>query len=545
MNSENKKIRVSDIALSLEEAGDLNASLKRLAAKKLGVHGSILEDLTVIRRSLDSRHRQPRWVYVIDMSMPTKLAESVLENGKAQAIKETVDTRWLLKKKPEGPRPVIVGAGPAGLLAALTLTEAGWPPLILERGAKVEDRAKHVSTLYARGQLNEDSNVCFGEGGAGTFSDGKLYTRVNDPRVDRVMRTFIENGADPDIRIDGRPHLGTDRLVGLLKNIRANLEAAGAIIRFDTALEDFEITDGILKAITLRDGERIEVGPTVLATGHSARNIWDRLLAAKLPLISRPFAVGFRVEHPQPMINRMRYGTAAALDVLPAADYRLTYNDKKGEGRGVYSFCMCPGGVVVPTPTQTGELCINGMSHASRSGRYANSALVVTVTPEDYSKAGFEGTLAGAQFQEYIEKKAFIAGGGAYTAPASRLTDYVDGKLSADLGQTSYRRGLLPSNLEELYPASINEALKRALGTFDRKLKGFVTEEATLIGVETRTSSPIRVPRGEDLQAEGAKQLYPAGEGMGFGGGIVSAAVDGIRAAEAILEQNGAIQTKT
>lgn len=533
-------VRIRELALPIEDASAADRPLRQLVASRLGVDAASLPDLKVVRRALDARHRALRYVYTVEVEIEATLAERLVRAGRTEPVRRVERYRWKLASKPDGPRPVVIGAGPAGLFAAVALADAGWPAVVIERGRKVEERARDVSKLYARGLLDTDSNVCYGEGGAGAFSDGKLYTRVNDPRVERVMEELVARGANPEIRIDNRPHLGTDKLVVLLRSIREHLEAMGTTFRFSTAVDQFEVKDGGLQAILLRDGERIETSHVVLATGHSARTIWRRLLESGLPLESRPFAVGFRVEHSQSLINRLRYGASANRGILPAADYRLTYNERGTTGRGVYSFCMCPGGVVVPTPTVRDELCINGMSHASRSGRFANSALVVTVTPEDYATAGHNGVLGGVAFQQAAERTAYEMGGGAYVAPAQRLTDYFAGRPTSKLGQTSYRRGLWPAELEAIYPEAVNSALRRAITSFDRKMRGFLTDDATIIGVETRTSSPVRVPRAEDLEALGASGLYPAGEGVGYGGGIISSAVDGMRVAEAILEQVGA-----
>ena len=541
MSSESGQVvRVREVAIPIEDALEPEPPLRQLVAMRLGLAPGTLPPVHVVRRALDARHRALRYVYTVELELETSLADKLIRAGRTEPARRVERYTHVLPQKPDGPRPVIVGSGPAGLVAAMSLAEAGWAPLIIERGRSVDKRGKDVSKLYARGVLDTDSNVCFGEGGAGTYSDGKLYTRVNDPRVERIMETLVNMGADPDIRVDHRPHLGTDRLVALLRNVRAHLESLGATFRFSTAVDDFVVENGTLRALTLRDGERVEVNQVVLGTGHSARQVWRRLLDAGLPLEVRPFAVGFRVEHPQTLINRLRYGVTANKGILPAADYRLTYNERGTTGRGVYSFCMCPGGVVVPTPTQSGELCVNGMSHASRSGKYANSALVVTVSPDDYAAAGHEGVMAGVEFQQAAERKAFEVGGGGFVAPAARLSDYFAGTTSSTLPKSSFRRGLHCGNLDHLFPEEVNAALRRAIASFDKKMRGFVTEDATLIGVETRTSSPVRVPRGEDLQAIGAAGLYPAGEGVGYGGGIVSSAVDGLRAAEAILESAGA-----
>lgn len=529
-------IKISELPLALEAAADPMPEIHAMLRRN-GFPDAALPSVTVLQRALDARKRPPRFVYTVIADVPPKFGDSFVRRRKAVPFTPTERYRYTLAKQPDGPRPIVVGAGPAGLFAALTLAEAGMQPVLIERGGAVEERTRAVSRLYQKGELNQDSNVCYGEGGAGTYSDGKLYTRVGDARVDRVLEMLVERGADPFIRINNRPHLGTDKLVRLMVNIRTRLTELGCTVRFDTAIEDFVITNGELEQLILRDGERIDVSRVILATGHSAREIWHKLDAHRLPLEARPFAVGFRVEHPQALVDHVRYGQPSERGFLPAADYRLTYNE---ETRGVWSFCMCPGGVVVTTPTHANELCINGMSHASRSGKYANSALVVSVTPEDYARAGYSGTFAGVDFQLDAERKAYLAGGGDFVAPASRVADFVEGKISSDLPVTSYRRGLNPADLSTLYPSYVIDALKRALHRFNRTMPGFITNEAKLIGVETRTSAPVRVPRGDDMQAIGARGLYPAGEGMGYGGGIVSAAVDGIRAAEAVLEHSGA-----
>ncbi len=532
-------LRLRELVVPLD-AADPTALLTREVERRLGARP---ESLRVALKALDARQRPPRWIYSVDVQLPHPAAERALHKKLAERTPRVTRHRYRLRRPPDGPRPVVVGAGPAGIMAALTLAEAGWPPILIERGRAVEPRAKDVSKLYSKGVLDPDSNVCFGEGGAGTFSDGKLYTRVGDERVRAVMEALVARGADPDILVINRPHLGTDRLVALLESFRAHLTSLGVTYRFETALDDLRLEGGAVAGLTLRSGEQLDARRVVLATGHSAREVWQRLAAHGLPLETRPFAVGFRVEHPQGLIDEIRYGRAAREHELPAADYRLTHNEP--DGRGVYSFCMCPGGVVVTTPTRPEELCINGMSHASRSGRYANSALVVSVTPADFAAAGHQGVFAGASFQEEVERKAYKAGGGAFVAPAARLTDFAAGRVSTELGKTSYRRGIVPADLGALYPEAVTAALRRALKGFDRKMRGFLTAEAQLIGVETRTASPIRVPRGEDLAATGARGLYPCGEGMGYGGGIVSAGLDGVRVAEAMLVQAGAEREET
>lgn len=538
-------LRIRDLILPLDASSDPIVFLRRHIADRLRVPAGSLSDIVVRRRAMDARRKPPHYVVTVDVTMPATQAQRLLQAGKAEEPPHKPIMRWRMRHVPDGPRPVVIGAGPAGLFAALTLAEAGYAPIIFERGKPVDTRVKDVSKLYSQGILNPESNVCYGEGGAGTFSDGKLYTRVNDERVQRVLEILVAQGARPDILVNARPHVGTDKLVDLLRALRAHLIQLGATFHFDSAVTDLTLTHGQIRSITLASGETIDATRVILATGHSARHVWEVLHRAGIALEARPFAVGFRIEHPQPLIDSIRYGDAATRYDLPAADYRLTYNEPHGAQRGVYSFCMCPGGVVVTTPTTQDALCINGMSHASRSGRYANSALVVTVNPHDFA-AHATGTpvrdtlFAGVQFQESVEQHAYRMGGGAFRAPASRVTDFLAGRASSDVGPTSYRRGLQAADLTQLYPDDVITALQNAIRSFDRTMRGFITQEATLIGVETRTASPIRVPRGQDLQCVGAQGLYPAGEGMGYGGGIVSAAVDGIRTAEALLQAAGA-----
>jgi uncharacterized FAD-dependent dehydrogenase len=537
-------LRVENIALALEQATHPAAPLRRAVAERLGVQEGDIAGVAIAQRAIDARRQNPKYSYTVDVAVPGKLGDKLLRRGRGKPRPQEPRYRLRLGPKPQGPRPVVVGAGPAGLFAALTLAEAGWPPILLERGRPVETRSRDVSRLYAHGELNQDSNVCFGEGGAGTYSDGKLYTRVGDARIDTIMDQLVAYGASDTILTHNRPHIGTDKLVGILKRIRERLLSLGADIQFDTTVDTIAHRDGALTGFGLTAGGRIDARAAVLATGHSARHIWHRLEEAGVVLEARPFAMGFRIEHPQALINEARYGQrVAAQNLLPAADYRLTHNEKDerlGGHRGVFSFCMCPGGVVVTTPTEPDALCINGMSHASRQGKFANSAMVVSVGPEDFAAAGHTGTYAGVDLQEQVERAAYRAGGGQFVAPASRVADFVAGRASSSLPSSSYRRGLAPTTLDGLYPETLTAALRRALGRFDRSIRGFVSAEAVLIGVETRTAAPVRVPRGEDGMAVGLRGVYPAGEGMGYGGGIVSAAVDGVRAAEALLAAHGA-----
>jgi len=525
-----------DIELPLEASPDPEPALEKELRKILKVRE--LGDIHIVRRALDARRNRPRFKYTVELELDKTLATELIAAKKVEAVHRKPIERWRLPKAPDGPRPVIVGAGPAGLFAALALAEAGWAPIVIERGKAVKERGRDVSRLYAQGELNPESNVCYGEGGAGTYSDGKLYTRVNDPRFRRLLDALITHGAHERILVDSRPHVGTDKLVKLLISLRHELERLGTTFHFDTAVEGFEVKDGQLQAVLLSSQERIETHHAIVATGHSAHKVWQALQESGAVLEARPFSVGFRIEHDQAQINEVRYGREAKSEFLPAADYKLAHN---GPDRGVYSFCMCPGGVVVTTPTRPKELCINGMSHAAREGRYANSAMVVTVGPEDFAAMGHTGTFAGVAFQRQIEAMAYDAGGGDFVAPAARVSDFMTKQVSADVGSTSYRRGLTPYPIWELFPAPLIEALQNGLKQFDRKMNGFITREAKLIGVETRTASPVRVHRDKtSRQAEGIAGLYPVGEGMGYGGGIASAAIDGMRSADVLLEHVGA-----
>lgn len=532
-----KRYRVHGVVLGLEEP---ESELRPKVAKALGLSAGELLDVTLVKRSLDARGR-PSWTCNVDAvtQSAVNLKGDVVEMpGLKDAPK-----RLFNPKKDE--RVVVIGAGPAGLFCAHRMAEAGLKPILLDRGEPVEIRGRHVSGLMHRGELLEDSNICFGEGGAGTWSDGKLYTRVNDTRVREVLETIVELGGPQQILVEGKPHLGTDRLVALCKAFRARLEAEGCEVRFGAFVSDFELKNGEVSAVVLRDGERIECDRVVLAVGHSAREMYRWLAGCGVEMVQKPFAVGFRVEHPQTLINEIQYGKFAKLEGLPTADYRLAANFGKGDAhRGVYSFCMCPGGQVVPSPTQPGGICVNGMSHAARKGLWANSALVVSVKPEDFGSFGdveglgdFDGLLDGVAFQREAERRAYQAGGGGFIAPAQKLTDFKAGKPTADIRKTTYKPGVHGTDLTGLYPAFVIEHLKAALEHFERTLRGFMTEDAVLIGVETRTSSPVQVVRNERYVSRTIQNLYPVGEGAGYGGGIVSAAIDGLRIAEQILEE--------
>jgi hypothetical protein len=542
-----KRFRVNNLTLHLDEDESV---LRQRAADMMGVHADDFEDFAIVKRSLDARHK-PRYQYNVEVAIEPAAALGRLEEH--HSIQQAPDPskgrpRQFDVRKKE--RVAIVGAGPAGLFCAHRLAECGLEPILIDRGQPVEVRGRQVSRLMHKGELDPDSNICFGEGGAGTWSDGKLYTRVSDVRVKHILETIVELGGPSDILVSNKPHLGTDRLVALCKAFRERLTDLGAQVRFGCFVEDFAIDrsdagDSVTQVV-LRDGERIDVDRVVCAVGHSAREMYRWYAEAGVALEQKPFAVGFRVEHRQKLINDIQYGRWADEESLPTADYRLTANLGEGQDRrGVYSFCMCPGGQVVPSPTQEGGICVNGMSHASRRGHFANSALVVSVDPEDFGSFGdipnlddYDGVLAGMAFQREAERRAYEQGGGGFVAPAQRLTDFYEGQPTSELRETSYKPGIAPGDLAACYPDFVVESLREALDEFEQSMNGFLTDDAILIGVETRTSAPVRVLRDDEtLQSVSLQGFYPAGEGAGYGGGIVSAALDGIRVAERILEE--------
>lgn len=543
MKEKNQRLRVQGLVRAL---GESEAVLHQRAAKKLGVTLDDIVSVELIKRSMDARKR-PQYICNVEVVLRQPL--KVLPNEVVECPDPaTLSPRVFHPRRRE--RVVVIGAGPAGLFCAHRLAAAGLKPVLLDRGEPVEIRGRHVSALMHKGELREDSNICFGEGGAGTWSDGKLYTRVNDIRVRHVLETIVELGGPPEILVEGKPHLGTDRLVALCKAFRAQLTDEGCEVRFGAFVKDFVIdktvAGDIVSGVVLRDGEVIECDRVVMAVGHSAREMYRWMAGRGVSMVQKPFAVGFRVEHEQKLINEIQYGRWSELENLPTADYRLAANFGQGDARkGVYSFCMCPGGQVVPSPTMPGHICVNGMSHASRKGHWANSALVVTVEPSDFGKFGvipelgdFDGMLDGMAFQLEAERRAYELGGGGFIAPAQRVPDFIAGKASTEVRKSTYKPGVAPADLSSCYPDFVIDLLKAGIKRFERTLPGFISETALLIGVETRTSAPIQVTRDRDsLRSLSLNNLYPAGEGAGYGGGIVSAAIDGLRVAETILSE--------
>jgi hypothetical protein len=526
--------RVNNIGLWLDEPEEL---LGQRAAEKLGVTRSDLASVRVVRSVLDARKKgSPRYIYTLEVELapgrkPGRLPPDVGEVPPPPELPPRV-------KEPER-WPLIIGTGPAGLFCALGLLERGVRSILLERGREVVTRRKDVAKLMRDGTLDPESNMNFGEGGAGAYTDGKLSTRINHPMVRKVIETFAQYGAPDHILVDGKPHIGSDLLPGAVARIRDMLIAGGCQVLFEHRVEDLLYRDGRVAGVRLADGRTMESDRVVLAPGNSARELYERFAAdGRVSIEAKPFALGFRAEHPQGLINSIQYGNAAKNPRLPPADYKLAENlDVDGEVRGVYSFCMCPGGIVVPTPTQDGLQCTNGMSNSRRNAKYANAGIVVTVSVQDFEREGFRGPLAGLEFQRHWEQKAYELGGGRFFAPAQTIPDYLAGRVKKEPGDTSYRPGIVKTDLNRLFPERLTQSLKQALRGFDRKMRGFISDEGKLIGIESRTSSPVRITRGEDLQSVSMRGLYPGGEGCGYAGGIVSSAIDGLRIAEQIAAE--------
>jgi uncharacterized FAD-dependent dehydrogenase len=485
-----------------------------LAKAGLDDDGSIR--VRVVRRSIDARAKMPRFLLRVAVggtdATPTVFAPKALGDQ----------------------RVIVVGAGPGGYFAALTLLEAGIKPLLLERGRDVRARLKDVKKIYSEGLVNPHSNYCFGEGGAGTYSDGKLYTRSKKRGdVDRILDLFVAHGASPDIGVDAHPHLGSNVLPKLVRNMREAIIAAGGEIHFEAHVADLLLDSGQVRGVRLAGGETVEGEVVILATGHSARDIYGLLLRRGVLVEAKPFALGVRIEHPQELIDRMFYHHSPRHSALPPASYRLACQTAE---RGVFSFCMCPGGFVVPASTAPGELVLNGMSLASRKAPFANAGLVAQINPSDVQG---DDPLALLRFQAEVEQTMFRAGDGrTQCAPAQRADDFLQGRISATLGATSYIPGVYGAPLHELLPAFVTRALQEGLAILGKKNKGFDSSEATLLAVESRTSSPVRIPRDvETLMHPQVSGLFPCGEGAGYAGGIVSAAMDGVAVAKAVERQ--------
>lgn len=522
-------IRLSDIHLTLSEEESL---LSSKAAAALKIPEEKILNIKIIKKSLDAR-KKDRIVFVYTLELELEEEAGIFErlkDPKAKLVEKEVQPSFPRVRTES--RPVIVGTGPAGLFAALRLTEYGLRPILLERGREVEKRVKDVERFWAERVLDPESNVQFGEGGAGTFSDGKLTTRVDDPRISYILKAMVDAGAKGEILYQAKPHIGTDRLRAVVTNLRKRLVSLGCEVRFESRVTGFNILNGKIESVVINDKEEIKANTLILATGNSARDTYEVLHNSGVSLERKPFAIGVRVEHPQKLIDKIQYGKSAGHPKLPSSEYLLTHNMPE-KGRSAYSFCMCPGGAVIASSSEPGRLVVNGMSLSKRDSPYANSALVATVKPVDFDEFG-DGPLAGIGFQRRWEEAAFKTGGGNYNAPAQKVTDFMESKKTVSLDNSSYRPALTPSDMRECLPPYVIDTLKSSLPQFERKMRGFISKEAVLIGVETRTSAPVRITRGVDFQSINTRGLYPCGEGAGYAGGIVSSALDGIRVADAI-----------
>lgn len=496
--------------------------LTKKSAEFLGVSSTEISGVKVLRKSIDARKKQIIFNY--------KVAVYINE-----PVPETSDYHFDYKDVSKAKPVHIIGFGPAGMYAALRCIELGFKPVVLERGKNVQDRRRDLKAINQDHVVNEDSNYCFGEGGAGTYSDGKLYTRsLKRGDVRRIFENLVFHGATDQILVDAHPHIGTNKLPKVVQNIRETILNYGGEIHFETKVTDFIITGQVVKALALHNGQTMDVERVILATGHSARDIFYLLHDKNIALEAKSFAMGVRVEHPQHIIDSIQYSCSDERDpLLPAAAYSLV--DQVNE-RGVYSFCMCPGGFIVPAATANGEVVVNGMSPSKRNNQFANSGIVVEINADkDLYKYEHFGVLKALEYQKDLERLAFTAGGRSQTAPAQRLTDFVEGKLSTNLNPTSYQPGLKSAPLHSLLPKLIGGRLRSGFKIFGEKMKGFYTEEANIIGVESRTSSPVSIPRNERLEHPQIANLFPCGEGGGYAGGIVSAAMDGERCAEAAI----------
>ncbi|MBK9339484.1 MAG: NAD(P)/FAD-dependent oxidoreductase [Rhodoferax sp.] len=550
-------IRISELKLALAHT---DAELTQAILGKLHIAATDLIATHIHKRSFDARKADILQVYIVDVTLasPALEAEILTRFPDHPHIRPTPDMAYkLVADASSAPaqlteRPVVVGFGPCGIFAALVLAQMGFKPIVLERGKPVRERTKDTWDLWRKHNLHPESNVQFGEGGAGTFSDGKLYSQIKDPRHlgRKVMQEFVKAGAPEDILFEAHPHIGTFKLVKVVENLRAQIIALGGEIRFQQRLTDVHIEDGKLQAITVLDVAKNETYQlpaqhVVLALGHSARDTFEMLHARGVYIEAKPFSIGFRIEHPQSIIDKARWGKHAGNPILGAADYKLVHH--ANNGRAVYSFCMCPGGTVVAATSEAGRVVTNGMSQYSRNERNANAGIVVGITPEDFpaDHGQVDGNgkpydksypLAGMVLQRRLESHAYTLGGSNYAAPGQLVGDFLQDKASSALGnvEPSYKPGVTLGSLHTALPSYAIEAIREALPAFGKKIKGFDMPDAMLTGVETRTSSPIKITRGEDYQSLNTKGLYPAGEGASYAGGILSAAVDGIKVAEAV-----------
>ena len=493
------------------------------SSKKLNLNKNEISGVKILRKSIDARKKDIIFNYKVAVYINEEITDKSEYNFDYKDVSSAKEVH-------------IIGFGPAGMYAALRCIELGYKPIVLERGKNVQERRRDIRAINQEHIVNENSNYCFGEGGAGTYSDGKLYTRsLKRGDVRKIFESFVYYGATEQILIDAHPHIGTNKLPKIIQKIRDTIIKFGGEIYFNTKVIDFVVTNNTLRAIRLENNDELNVHSVILATGHSARDIYNLLHKKNISIKAKSFAMGVRIEHPQQIIDQIQYNCDSDRDsLLPAAAYSLV---NQVNDRGVYSFCMCPGGFIVPAATAAGEVVVNGMSPSKRNNKFANSGIVVELDiDKDFKKYEEYGPLKGLEFQKDLEKISFYAGGRSQTAPAQRVTDFVEGRLSSSLNDTSYQPGLKSAPLHSLLPKSIGSRLRKGFMAFGKKMNGYYSEEANIIGVESRTSSPINIPRNENLEHIHIKGLFPCGEGGGYAGGIVSAAMDGERCAEAAIK---------
>ena len=542
-------IRLSEIKLPLAHP---ETAIAESVLRTLGIQADELKSVSIFKLSFDARKADLLQVYIVDVALSSDALEAdVLQRFENNShIRPTPDMAYkpvasasLLSPAQLKNRPVVVGFGPCGIFAALVLAQMGFKPIVLERGKKVRERTKDTWNLWRKNQLHPESNVQFGEGGAGTFSDGKLYSQIKDPRFlgRKVMQEFVKAGAPEEILVDAHPHIGTFKLVKVVEHLREQIIALGGEVRFEQRVTDVNIVDGQLQGLTVLDvatqqSYELPTQQAVMALGHSSRDTFAMLYERGVYIEAKPFSIGFRIEHPQSLIDRARWGRHAGHPLLGAADYKLVHHAKNG--RAVYSFCMCPGGTVVAATSEVGRVVTNGMSQYSRNERNANAGIVVGIDPKDFVSEDFPvgHPLAGIGFQRRLESAAYVLGGSTYEAPGQLVGDFVKGQASTALGsvEPSYKPGVKMVDLATALPSYAIEAIREAIPAFAKKIKGFDLPDAVLTGVETRTSSPIKMTRGEDFQSLNVRGLFPAGEGASYAGGILSAGVDGIKVAEAV-----------